>query len=320
MLRRLIQGIEQTLGPTLSEVSFVIYWGGILLLALAVVVPFYRRLMEYAARRVGLTQHWVTTCRLCGKLGVIRGPYCGYCDETLEIPVLLSLWTGATRKPAGAQAERWMWWVHCLGSTLFLLLSLRVATSIDAFTAEGHLHRLFVGLALLAWAGLGRFAGRTLRLDQAGIMTRVRNGMMALAAIGLMALSAVLASQAGPVPESVLARFSTDGLSARIQDQRLALDRGQLGFEYLQLDHELFGYHGVIAVAFHGRERLPVSGWPLRGPVVNHLRHHAEAYTARGLVVRLRTDHVIVIPGHSYQVVQRRGQVHIRRVDGIGSP
>ncbi len=319
MLRRLLQGIEQALGPAaLAEVSFLIYWGGLILLVIAVFVPFLRRWMEYSARRIGLTRHWVMTCHTCGKQTVVTGPRCGYCDENLGISSMLAGWTGVTSKPPGINTQQWRWRVHLLGNLLFLVVSLWFVTSLDTITAEGQLHKLFVGVTLLAWISLGRFTGMALRLDQGGAPNRVRAGVLALLAAGVMGISLILAAEASPVPESVLARFSTDGESALIEDQRLALRGRKIGFEYLQLDHELFGYHGIIALAFVGRERLSVSEWPLKEVLVDHLREHADGYATRGLTVRHRTDHVRVSPAHTYHVVKRRGQVKIRKIGAVG--
>ena len=319
MLRRLLQGIEQGLGPAaLAEVSFLIYWGGIVLLGLAVLAPFYRRWLEYSARSLGLAQHWVITCGGCQKQTVVTGPRCGYCDEALGISGALRRWTGLTRKPPGLNTQQWRWRVHLLGNVLFFVLALWFVTSLGTFSVEGQLHQLFVGLALQAWATLGRFAGVAMRLDRGGFLARAGAGVLMLAAIGVMGISLVLAGEARPASESVLAQFSTNGESVLIQDQELALTGRDIGFEYLQLDHEVFGYHGIIALAFLGRERLPVSGWFMKDTVVGHFREHAEAYEARGLTVRLRTDRVRLRSGQSYQVVERRGQVHIRRVGAVG--
>ncbi len=81
---------------------------------------------------------------------------------------------------------------------------------------------------------------------------------------------------------------------------------------YLKVDHELLGIHHVIGLAFVGRERLTISRCPLKTPLINHLRDNPDAYAARGLTVRLRTDRHHVTPGQTYEVVKRRDEVLIR--------
>ncbi|MGH9425333.1 MAG: hypothetical protein ACRD2L_03385, partial [Terriglobia bacterium] len=50
----------------------------------------------------------------------------------------------------------------------------------------------------------------------------------------------------------------------------------------------------------------------LKERVISHLRKHAAGYTARGLTVRLRTDRLQIVPGQSYEVIEREGQVLLR--------
>ena len=319
MLRLLFQSLEQSLGPSLSQAAAVIYWSGLILLACTVLVPAYRVMMEYAAARRGLEQQWVITCRNCGKLTMVRGRLCGHCDGELDIPWTLKRWAALPTRHRGKWARRLKWAGHLLGSVGFLLLSIWVAMAIGALAPQGELHRLFVGLALMAWAAVGWFSGRLLRLGPRGLLPRMGDAIMALAAIGAMAFALFFADAARPISERPLARFTTFEGVARAGEQLIPLTQGEIGFEYLQLDHELLGYHRIISVGFSSGERVPVPRSAIRQWVVNHLRQHAVGYTNRGLTVRLRTERIMVSPGQSYEAIQRDGQVLIRRV-GEGSP
>ncbi len=320
MLRLLFQSLEQSLGPSLSQAAEVIYWIGVILLAGAVLVPVYRVLMEYAAARRGLEQHWVITCRNCGKLTMVRGRLCGHCDGELDIPWTLKRWASLPVRHRGKWARRLKWAGHLLGSAGFLLLSLWVATAIGALTPHGELYRLFVGFALMAWAAVGWFGGRMLRLEPRGLLTRVGDAIMALAAIGAMAMALILADAARPISERSLARFTTFQGVARIGEQLIPLTQGEVGFEYLQLDHELLGYHRIISVGFSSGERVPLPRNAIAQKIVAHLRQHAVGYTNRGLTVRLRSERILVSPNQSYEVIQRGDQVLIRRVGESSSP
>ena len=63
MLRLLFDSIEQSLGSSLSGIAGAVYWSGFVLLAMALIGPLYRRLMEFVASRLGLERHWVMPCR-----------------------------------------------------------------------------------------------------------------------------------------------------------------------------------------------------------------------------------------------------------------
>lgn len=319
MLRLLFQSLEQSLGPSLSQAAFVIYWIGVILLACAVLVPAYRVLMDYAAAQRGLKQHWVMTCRSCGKLTLVTDLLCGHCDGELDIPWTLKRWASLPTRRRGTWARRLKWAGHLLGSVGFLLLSLWIIMAIGAFAPQGELHRLFVGFALMAWASVGWFGGRMLRLGPRGMLTRIGDALMALAAIGAMAIALFFADAARPTSERTLARFTTFEGVARIGEQLIPLAQGEIGFDYLQLDHELLGYHRIISVGFASRERVPLPRNAIAQGIVDHLRQHAGGYTRRGLTVRLRTERILISPGQSYDVIQREGQVLIRRV-GESSP
>lgn len=312
MLRLFFQGIEQTLGPSLSTVAFLIYWGGMILLAVSLLAPLLRRWMEYTARHLGIEQHWIMPCPNCNRQTVVTASSCGFCDTDLEIPGSMKFWTGATKRRPSLRVRELRWGIQLFGNILFVLFAAWLVTALGALSPEGSLDKLFFGFGLFGLAGLGWFGGRAVRVTPSGILARARDGLGALAAIGILTLSWLLAGQASPVPETVLARFSAEHGAARIGNDHLPLPGGEIGFEYLQLDHEVLGYHEVISLAFLGQQRLPTSHCPLLRPLIGHLRANPDAYAARGLTVRLRADRRAVTPGRSYEVVRSRGQVLIR--------
>jgi len=314
MLRLLFQSIEQGLGQSLSQVSWLVFGGGLTLLVFVILVPLWRIRMQYLTARTGMEQRWVMTCGHCGRQALVSGRKCGTCGNDLGIPWMVRLWTASTRKSEGTFLRRLKWGVHLLGSAAFLLFSVWIVTATGSLAPQGALHRLFLGLAFAALAVFGWLAGRALGMRRHGLLTRAGDAVMALAAIGTMAVALFLADSARPQQEIPLARFDSIANTAQIGEQVLFLPEGEIGFEYLQLDQENLGYHRIIPLALSGRERIPFQRNALKQRVISHLRKHATGYTARGLTVRLRTDRLRITPGQSYEVVEREGQVLMRNV------
>jgi len=312
MLRLLFQNLEQTLGPSLSHVSLLVYCGGLTLLLVVILVPVWRVWMEYLTTRTGMERYWVMTCGRCGTRTTVTGRTCSHCEEDLGIPWTVRLWTASARSSVGTSARRLRWGVHLLGSSAFLLLSIWVVIATGALAPQGALHRFFLGFAILALAIAGWLGGRALRIGGQGVLARAGDAVMALAAIGLMAIALFLADAARPPNEIPLARFDTVANAARIGERVLLLSEGEIGFEYLQLDQEHLSYHRIIPLAFSGGGRVPLQCGILSQWVTGHLRQHAAGYTSRGFTVRVRNDRLRITPGKSYEVVERAGQVLMR--------
>lgn len=316
MLRLFFTGIEQALGPALSGIAFLVYAAGLGVLGVAVFLPLFSRWMEYLAMGYGLAQVWIMTCGHCGRTTRAAGRHCGYCDQALELPATLKLWSGAIRKRASIRSQTTRWSAHLAGSILFLLLSGWLVLSVDVLSANGSLNRLFLGLGLLAWAAAGWFTSRAVRLAPMGVLGRVRDGALAFASIGFVAVWLFLAEEAKPVPETLIATFTVKPAAIQVNDRLLQIPSGEVEFEYLQMDHELLGYHDIIPLAFVGRNRIPISHSPLMQALIAHLRANPDDYAARGLMVRHRSDRHKVTSGYTYEVVERVGQLLIRRVNG----
>jgi hypothetical protein len=314
MLRLIFQNIEQSFGPSLSPASWLVYCVGLTLLGVVVLVPIWRVWMEYQIMRTGMERHWVMTCGRCGTQTIVSGRVCGQCEEDLGIPWLVRFWTIPMGSREGMIPRQVRWAGHLLGSVVFLLLSAWVVAGTEALAPQGALHRLFLGLALVALAVFGWVGGRALRIGKHGALARVGDALMGLAAIGAMAVALFLADAARPSKEIPLARFETFANAVQVGPRVLQLSDGEIGFEYLELDQKHFGYHRIVPLGFSGSDRLPVERSTLARWLVSHLRAHAAGYTARGFTVRIRTERLRIEPGHSYEVVERAGQVLIRRV------
>ncbi len=313
MLQLLFQNIERALGPSLSQVSGFVYWSGLIILSAVVLLPVIRVLMEYDVARAGMERYWVKTCRHCGKLGIVTGRWCDYCERDLGIPWPVRWWTAPSRRREGSWVRRLRWTSQLLWSVVFLLLSIWLLAGIGGFSPQGEVHRLFLGVALLAWAAIGWFAGGALRLGHRGLLGRARDTLIAFAAIGVMATALFLADAARPTPERSLARFTTEDGIIRFGEQQVGISKGQVAFEYLQLDHDFLGYHRIIPLGLSGEKRVLLPTTTIGRWVVNHLEENAGLYMARGLMVRERSDRVRVRSGQSYEVVERKGQVLIRK-------
>jgi hypothetical protein len=121
----------------------------------------------------------------------------------------------------------------------------------------GPLQKLFIGVALLCWVGIAWLLARVLHLGEGGPFARLRDTVFAFALGGVLAVTLLLVAESKPVSERVMWRIPVgEGAIAHIETQALALPQGMIGFEYLQVDHDLLGYHRVIPIAFLGSERM----------------------------------------------------------------
>ncbi len=314
MLRLLFQSLEKSLGPSLSGASHLVYWAGVAALAATVLLPFWRAWVDRATGRAGLARQWVAPCPQCRQTGVVRDGACDACGATIEVP-----WVVRWRMRGAAWLDTPAWrhfgrFYHLAGAVGFALIVVWVVAAAGVPAPGGALRQLFLGLALLALAAAGRSLGRVLRLERRGVLARVGDGLQVLAAIGVLAATLFLAAAARPVSQTLLARFTVVGGAARIGDRLVPTSGSEVGIEYLQLDHEALGYTRIVPLAFiGGASRAPLPMTRTGRWIVGHLRAHADAYAARGLTVRVRSDRHRVTPGATYEIVEVNGQVLIRR-------
>src|SRR5438132_13798772 len=112
MLRLLFQRIEQGLGQSLSQVSWLVFGGGLTLLVFVILVPPWRIRMQYLTARTGMEQRWVMNCGHCGRQAPVSGRTCGTRGNDLGIPLLVRLWPASTRKSTVTSLRRLKRVVH----------------------------------------------------------------------------------------------------------------------------------------------------------------------------------------------------------------
>lgn len=307
MLRLLFQSLEELLGSSLGGIARGAYLTGAVVLVLTVLLPLWRLFVDWRTARAGLEERWVGTCPACGIMGPIWRGTCGACGAALGVPWYIR-WR--TRGAAWLASPRWRVAARVYrltGIVLFGATALWVLSSVGSPSAAGALHRLFTGLALLALAGVGFAFGRALGVGPRGALARLGHLLHGTAAVGVLAVCLFLAGAARPPVETRLALVEPgDRLLTPNAD-------GEIGVEYLQLDHELLGLRRIVPLAYVGAERTPVRHGRATRWLVRHLRDHADEWQGRGLSVRLRRDLRRVTPGQRYEIVESGGQVLIRR-------
>jgi hypothetical protein len=313
MLRNLFQAIEQSLGPSLAPVAAVVYWVAILLLVHRVVAPIVRLRMEMVATRLKVAESIMMECPYCHRETIVHDNQCSFCRKSIGLPLSLRAWhyLKLRRHPKWFSWTCWGW--DILGLTVFVVLTLVGLFALKPWALSGPLQQLFVGIAILCWVALGWTVSRILDISTNGPFARLRDLVFSCAIGGVMALSLFLAIESRPVEEQVMWRIPVgEGGIARIGEASLALPQGMIGFEYLQVDHELVGYHRVIPIAFLGNERLELQHGRVEKWFLDNLWKHMHGYTERGLSVRSRVEQFLVVPNQSYEVVERDRQVYFR--------
>jgi hypothetical protein len=316
MLRSLFQAIEQSLGPSLDTVATTVYWSSVVLLAHRIFSPVFRLRMEIISARLKMEESVVMECPYCHRETVVHDAQCAFCRKSLELPFTMRAWHffRLRRQPMWWRWTRWTW--DSLGLTAFVVLTVAGIIALHAWAPAGPLQKLFIGLALTCWVAISWLVARVLHLGGGGPITRLRDTVFAFAVAGVLAVSLLLAAESKPVEETVMWRIPVgEGAIARIDNQALALPQGMIGFEYLQVDHELLGYHRVIPLAFLGNERLELKHGKLEKWFLDNLWKHGQGYSERGLSVRSRVEQFIVVPNQNYEIVERERQVFFRPVN-----
>jgi hypothetical protein len=175
------------------------------------------------------------------------------------------------------------------------------------------LQQLFLGVAIFCWVAIGWLVARVLHVGPGGPFARLRDLVFSFAAAGVLAIAVFFAVESTPVIETVMWRIPIgEGGIAKIEDRALLLPQGMIAFEYLQVDHDLIGYHRVIPIAFLGNERLEVKHGGMEKWFLDNLWKHMHGYSERGLSVRSRVEQFLVVPNENYEVVERERQVYFR--------
>jgi hypothetical protein len=302
MLRLLFQSLESLFGAALGDVARVVYLAGALVLLLAALRPFWGLWADWRTDRAGLAERWVGACRSCGITGPLWQGACSACGADLGLPWVVRWRTRGAAWLASPTWQRAAQGYRLAGALLFAGAAGFALWGVVSPAGDGALHRLFAGLGFLALAVAGFAFGRALGPARRGLVGRAGYVLHGMAAVGLLAVLLFLAAAARPVAETRLVAVAP----------RPNVE-GEVGLEYLQVDHELLGFRRIVPLACLGAERTPLGlAAPTRWAVA-HLRAHADDWERRGLTVRLRRDMRRVTPGERYEIVESGGQIFIRR-------
>ena len=313
MMRSLFLLIEQSLGPSLASVSAFVYWAAIILLAHSILAPVLRLRMEMATARLRMEERMVMECPHCHRETVVADSQCAFCRQSLATPWDLRVWhfLRLWHHPKWFRWMRWSW--DIIGLVIFIALTVAGFVGLRAWTWSGPLQQLFLGVAIFGWAAIGWLVARVLHVGPGGPIARLRDLVFSLAVAGVLAIAVFFAVESTPVTETVMWRIPIgEGGIAKIEDKTLLLPQGMIGFEYLQVDHDLIGYHRVIPIAFLGNERFEVKHGGMEKWFLDNLWKHMHGYSERGLSVRSRVEQFLVVPNHEYEVVDREKQVYFR--------
>jgi hypothetical protein len=313
MLRSLFQAVEQFLGPSLDPVASAVYCLSILLLLHRIFSPMLRLRMEMLSARLKMQESVVMECPYCHRETVVHDEQCSFCRKSLELPLSMRVWhfIHLRRQPLWWCRTRWVW--DSLGLAAFAAMTVAGIIALHAWSPAGPLQKLFIGLALMCWVAMSWLVGRIMHLGAGGPIARLRDAIFCFALAGLLALNLVFAAESRPAEEIVMWRIPVgEGAIARIDNRALSLPQGMIGFEYLQLDHELLGYHRVIPLAFLGSDRLEINHSGIEKWFLDALWKRGQGYSERGLSVRSRVEQFNVVPNQNYEVVERDKQVFFR--------
>jgi hypothetical protein len=315
MLELLFQSLEQSFGPSLSRLSFVVYLAGLLVLVLSCSIPLYRLWRDFYAERVGLVRRWVITCEHCRKPTYVTGTHCAYCEADLRIPWTLRGIIPMWSERHGKLARHLKRASRLAGIVAFLVATALVVMALGVTEVQGSLPKLFVGFSLLAWTAFGRLAARAVSLEGGGCSGRFTEAIMAGVALVIFAGTALLADAARTQSEAHLVRLTTSDHTLRIGDHvAVAIPSGEVRFEYLQLDHKVLGYQRIIPLVFRVGGNVTHSDNDIEQWFAKQLLPYADGRSRRGLLIRLRTEHLRLAPGETYDLIHRGGQILLQPV------
>jgi hypothetical protein len=314
MLHLLFQSIEAVLGRSLSQVAGLVYWTSLLALIIAACLPMYRLWRDHRILRAGVNQRWVMTCGQCQRLTLINTGRCDYCEADLALPWSLKRRASSQTRVSSKPVRYVRFSGRLVGSLLFIGLSVWLLVAIGTFAPEGPLHQLLIGVSVLTWTALGRLTARTLRLEVGSIPGRFTDAVLTVAALGALSLTLFLTDAARSQQGSVLAYLTAGTNTVAIGPHQVSVPNGEVRYEYLQLDHDLLGYHRILPLALSGSDRVLLTQSPIQGWVTERLGRYADGRIRRGLVIRRRAEHLRIIPGEAYRVIQRGREVLVQRL------
>lgn len=312
MLASLLKTIEASFGAALSPAGDIVFWLGVAISLYVIVAPIVRVAVERQAALLGMEREWIMQCLACRRVTVVAGSVCEHCGKPLGIP-----WTVRLRNAFGDGGEaQWLrtsrWILTIAGVGSFAIVTLTALIASGAWNPQSHIEKLFVGLSLIAWAGFGWLFGRVLGIGTGGPIARVRDAIFALAAVAVLTATTTVAVAARPIPETMLARVTVQGQVAQFEGQSIPLIGYQVGFEYLQVEHELAGFRRILPLAIVGASRIDLEHGKITQALVDHFWNHAQGYSRHGLLVRKRVEQFPAFEPGIYEVVLRGGEVQVR--------
>jgi len=313
MLATLLRAIEQGLGPSLSSVGDIAFWSGMLMLAYVVLAPLMRVIVQTRAARSGIEREWIMSCTHCRKISVVAGSECEHCGRELDIPWIVRLHIFFSNEGEASWLRNTRWVYTFIGLSVFVAITVTALSTTGTWSPQSNIEKLFVGLSLIAWAGLGWLLGRVLGIGTGGPISRVRDAIFSLALASVLIATTTLALAARPIPEIVVASVKVDGQVAQLGTKAIALIGYQLGFEYLQVEHDFAGFRRITPLAIIGARRIELPLGDFESKLVKMLWKHANGLTARGISVRKRTEQFVTNESGIYEIVLRGDEVSIRR-------
>jgi len=313
MLATLLRAIEQGLGPSLSSVGDIAFWAGMLMLAYVVLAPLMRVVVQTRAARSGIEREWIMSCKHCRKISVVAGSECEHCGRELDIPWIVRLHIFFANEGEASWLRNTRWVYTFIGLSVFVAITVTALSTTGTWSPQSNIEKLFVGLSLIAWAGLGWLLGRVLGIGTGGPISRVRDAIFSLALATVLIATTTLALAARPVPEIVVASVRVDGQVAQLGTKAIALIGYQLGFEYLQVEHNFAGFRQITPLAIVGARRIELPLSKFESKLVDMLWKHANGLTERGISVRKRTEQFVTNESGIYEIVLRGDEVSIRR-------
>lgn len=320
MLATLLQLLEKSLGPSLAVTADFVFWLGALMALYLVLAPLARVLIELKAARLGMERDWVMQCPTCRRMTVATSGTCEQCGKSLDIPLVIRV-----RNFFGPEGEaRWLrtsrWVLTVAGASLFAILTAFALIRSGGWHPQTTMERLFVGFSLVAWCGVAWLLGRIFGIGTGGPLSRLRDAILALAAIAVLSASAALAGAARPQTEIVLVHIVIQGQQAVVDGKSVPLAGPQLTFEYLQIDHEMLGFKHVVPLAVIGAQRVDLPLGEFEQSMADHLWANAQRYAARGLVVRKRTEQWHIVESAPFDILLRGGEIAARRTEASTAP
>lgn len=320
MLRLLFEFLQSLLGSSLRTVALWLYAGAAVALLLGWLLPPLRLTLHRLRARAGAEEGLFLRCPQCGTVNLPGDPECLSCGRALHLPVFLR-----TRlRFDAAKRHPWVRRARLLGVAaglvVFYGLTLTVALAVDFASPGSDLRRLVAAATILAMLAATHLLRSALSLDGRGVLPKLSHAFLGFAFLGFTLTGLVLSSATAPAAPVPLGDLRLEGRMVRFNDLAVPVPDDSITLEYLQLDHELLGYHQIVLLALSGAERWEVGHGPFVRRLLTHLTRNTDWYDRRGLEVRLRADRRRLVPGITYRVLNAGRQLSIRPAPSPPSP